>query len=185
MMHAQHEHGHRGHDHAGSVKVPDPVCGMKVDPQSAAATFEHEGVKYYFCCQGCRTMFQADPAKYLAKSGTPAPAITHKNFALVVHDRNETVATKHTKMMRSFHKTGTLWTQINHIVDTPLFVDSSLTRMVQMADVCAWGLRRFCENAEIEIFKRVFARADRLGAKTVGLRHYTGAGCKCEICITH
>jgi Cu+-exporting ATPase len=45
---------------------------MTVDPASAAHVFEHEGVKYYFCCSGCRTKFQADPSKYLAKAGPAA-----------------------------------------------------------------------------------------------------------------
>ena len=52
---------------AADGRARDPVCGMTVDPASAAAFFEHEGVKYYFCCNGCRSKFQADPAKYLAK----------------------------------------------------------------------------------------------------------------------
>jgi len=74
------QHGHRGHasasvDAAAANKSKDPVCGMAVDPASAAHVFEHEGVKYYFCCGGCRAKFQADPEKYLAKSGAaPAPA---------------------------------------------------------------------------------------------------------------
>src|ERR1035437_8008004 len=42
----------------------DPVCGMEVAPANAA-TMEHEGTKFYFCCQGCATKFRADPAKYL------------------------------------------------------------------------------------------------------------------------
>jgi Cu+-exporting ATPase len=42
----------------------DPVCGMTVDPANAASV-EHDGMKFYFCCQGCATKFQADPAKYL------------------------------------------------------------------------------------------------------------------------
>jgi Cu+-exporting ATPase len=46
---------------------------MTVNPASAKHVFEHENVKYYFCCSGCRTKFQADPAKYLAKA-RPAPA---------------------------------------------------------------------------------------------------------------
>jgi YHS domain-containing protein len=53
---------------AGSLAT-DPVCGMTVDP-AKAATVEHEGTKFYFCCQGCATKFQADPAKYLQ----PKPA---------------------------------------------------------------------------------------------------------------
>jgi Cu+-exporting ATPase len=49
--------------------MTDPVCGMQVDPDRAAATIEHEGRTYAFCCDGCRDLFRADPAKYLA---TPA-----------------------------------------------------------------------------------------------------------------
>ena len=42
----------------------DPVCGMKVLPQKAAAVVEHAGRTWYFCGQGCRTKFEADPGKY-------------------------------------------------------------------------------------------------------------------------
>ena len=48
----------------------DPVCGMSVDPATAAHRFEHDGTTSYFCCAGCRTKFAADPARYLG----PAPA---------------------------------------------------------------------------------------------------------------
>jgi len=44
----------------------DPVCGMKVDPARAKASREHDGVKYYFCCNGCAEKFAAVPEKYLA-----------------------------------------------------------------------------------------------------------------------
>jgi xanthine dehydrogenase accessory factor len=44
----------------------DPVCGMTVSIAGAAATFEHEGATYYFCCPGCRGRFQRNPAKFLA-----------------------------------------------------------------------------------------------------------------------
>jgi len=43
----------------------DPVCGMKVDPKSAAAQFEFEGKTYYFCAPGCKAAFEKDPEKYL------------------------------------------------------------------------------------------------------------------------
>jgi P-type Cu+ transporter len=42
----------------------DPVCGMKVAPQKAAASAQHAGRTWYFCCQGCKTKFDADPRKY-------------------------------------------------------------------------------------------------------------------------
>src|SRR2546427_11925252 len=48
----------------------DPVCGMDVDPGRPAARHEHDGRTYYFCCEGCRDLFGADPEKY---SGMPTP----------------------------------------------------------------------------------------------------------------
>ena len=59
------------HTHAGGrvgaapVEAVDPVCGMTVAVEGAAATAAHEGVTYYFCCPGCRRRFEADPARYL------------------------------------------------------------------------------------------------------------------------
>src|SRR5437870_5328974 len=43
----------------------DPVCGMTVDPQKAAALFDYQGRTYFFCCAGCREKFKADPKHYL------------------------------------------------------------------------------------------------------------------------
>jgi len=48
--------------------MTDPVCGMDVDPARAAARHEHQGTTYCFCCDGCRDLFRADPAKYAAGS---------------------------------------------------------------------------------------------------------------------
>jgi Cu+-exporting ATPase len=43
----------------------DPVCGMVVKPGSATHRAEHEGQTYYFCCDGCKTKFLKDPARFL------------------------------------------------------------------------------------------------------------------------
>lgn len=107
------------------------------------------------------------------------------NFGLLVHDNNETVAKKHTKLMRQFHANGTLWTKISRIIDTPLFVNSSLTSMVQMADLCAYALRRYFENGEANLFRKVFKRADRVMGTVVGIRHFAGLQCQCDVCKSH
>ena len=46
--------------------VIDPVCGMTVDPERAAATREHAGKQYFFCCTHCAQKFEANPQQYLA-----------------------------------------------------------------------------------------------------------------------
>ncbi len=66
--HTDHKHGHadRGQKVAdGSQLAIDPVCGMKVDPHTATLKADHAGLTYYFCSNGCRTKFIADPLKYL------------------------------------------------------------------------------------------------------------------------
>jgi Cu+-exporting ATPase len=48
----------------------DPVCGMQVDPATAAATAERDGTTYWFCSTGCRDAFlAARPATAPASSG--------------------------------------------------------------------------------------------------------------------
>lgn len=104
---------------------------------------------------------------------------------VIIHDNNETVSRRLTDMMNKFHQTGTLWTTIEKIIETPLFVDSQLTSMVQIADVCAYALRRYLENAEEELFDLIYLRADRKDGKVVGVRHFTNLGCTCKICCSH
>jgi hypothetical protein len=104
---------------------------------------------------------------------------------LLIHDNNQTVARKHTILMRKYHKIGTMWTRVTKIIETPLFVDSQLTSMVQIADLCAYAIRRYLENGEEELFNLVFMRADRRDGAIVGVRHFTKPGCGCKICAQH
>ena len=107
------------------------------------------------------------------------------DYGLLIHDNNPTVAKRHTKLMKSFLQRGTLWTQIEHVIETPMFVDSQLTSMVQMADLCAYAIRRYLENSETDLFDLVFQRADRVGGTSVGIRHFTNQDCSCKICTSH
>lgn len=120
--------------------------------------------------------------RYLQNMSSGLP---QRAYGLLVHDNNQTVAKKHTQMMRDFHRQGTIWTGVSHIVETPFFVNSELTSMVQAADLCAYSLRRFVEYNDTDLFNRIFPRADRSGSYTVGVRHFSEQSCVCTICITH
>jgi len=65
------------------------------------------------------------------------------SLGLLVQDNNETESRRLTAAMRKFHKSGTMFAQITQVVETPLFVDSSLTSMIQLADICAYATRRY------------------------------------------
>ncbi|MEI6218412.1 MAG: DUF3800 domain-containing protein [bacterium] len=120
--------------------------------------------------------------QYLQNMGRPAG---DTRYGLLIHDNNQTVARRHTELMKRFHASGTLWTGINSLIETPLFVDSQLTGMIQVADLCGYALRRYLENDETPLFDQVFQRADRVGNTVVGVRHFTKLACTCRICAAH
>ncbi len=73
--HQHHGHDHESHhgracckgNHDTTAQETDPVCGMRINPQSAAGSHRHDGTLYYFCSKHCLAQFQADPAKYLGQ----------------------------------------------------------------------------------------------------------------------
>lgn len=62
----------------------DPICGMKVDTETAKWSASHRGSDVYFCSQGCLKKFEAEPERYdgsqpadvvqIAAAPKPAPA---------------------------------------------------------------------------------------------------------------
>jgi Cu+-exporting ATPase len=44
---------------------------MKVDSDRAKHRVDHDGTTFHFCCAGCATKFQADPARYLDSNYKP------------------------------------------------------------------------------------------------------------------
>lgn len=103
-------------------------------------------------------------------------------YGTLIHDNNETVSKKHTELMKHFHQQGTLWTTIEHIIETPFFVNSELTSLVQIADLCCYALRRYFENNETDLLNRIETRFDRKSGKIVGLQHFTDSSCNCIFC---
>lgn len=46
-----------------------PVCGMQVDQQTAPSA-AYDDQTYYFCSEGCRDQFVADPGNYVGNTGS-------------------------------------------------------------------------------------------------------------------
>ncbi len=67
----------------------DPICGMNVEPNSAAASHVHNGQAYYFCSLHCLAKFKADPEKFLE---SPAPGQGAQRHG---HSRGQEQATAH------------------------------------------------------------------------------------------
>lgn len=86
MKHNQTHYRHGRIDHGGhsccsdhrtnSIEplVTDPVCGMKIDPNSAKGGISNfEGREYFFCNPKCKIRFDANPQSYLHKKNETKP----------------------------------------------------------------------------------------------------------------
>ena len=67
-----------------AAAVIDPVCGMTVDPENAAGSFEHKGETYYFCSTHCLHRFQKDPESFLHKAA-PEAVTTARKYTCPMH----------------------------------------------------------------------------------------------------
>jgi Cu+-exporting ATPase len=65
----------------------DPVCGMTVEPASAAGSHTHAGETFYFCSRHCLERFKADPQRYLGsqKAAAEMPAPQGKQWTCPMH----------------------------------------------------------------------------------------------------
>ncbi|MCJ7482108.1 MAG: DUF3800 domain-containing protein [Thermodesulfovibrionales bacterium] len=108
-------------------------------------------------------------------------------MGILVHDQNQANSLQLTGQFREWHKLGTKFARLSRIAETPLFVDSSLTTMVQVADLISYAVRRFFDVNETNLFDRIYSKFDRKpNGVLVGLRHYTGkVNCKCRVCVDH
>lgn len=99
----------------------------------------------------------------------------------------------HSDLMRDltimFRASGHRWGSLQHVIETPFFVDSKIVSGIQLADVCGYALRRYIAKAnragshEEKQFLRIFHKFDRAGAKLHGLRHYCPPRtCDCKVC---
>ena len=65
-------HTHPRHEDQTATAHTDPVCGMSVDPQSAAGSETRAGTTYYFCSRHCLDKFRAEPDRYTGPKAAPA-----------------------------------------------------------------------------------------------------------------
>ena len=88
--HDTHEHSSDGHGDAHDGAAPAAACGhaadtsglntedvadcpvmpgssvIKADAEAAGLFRDHDGARYWFCCDACGPLFDADPERYVA-----------------------------------------------------------------------------------------------------------------------
>ncbi len=90
------------------------------------------------------------------------------------------------KMARDFRTLGTRWGVIRNLAETPLFVDSRASRLVQMADSIAYAVFRRYNAGDAKYFDILAPKFDSFEGVIHGLSHKqkVDAKCMCVACLS-
>jgi hypothetical protein len=108
---------------------------------------------------------------------------TENPWGMVVDDDDQTQRDRYTAMLQRLQLTEHHMGGVDRVIEAPFFLDSRSNSGVQVADLCAFALRRYLENQEEQRFAAIFPRFHRApGGGLCGLKHLTSPGCTCKIC---
>lgn len=62
-------------------KVRDPVCGMSIDRDTAAAGASNGVREFFFCSDACSTAFGAEPGRYVEVERQEPPFTVTRHMA--------------------------------------------------------------------------------------------------------
>ena len=104
---------------------------------------------------------------------------------LIILDRS-TQETSLQRLSRDFRTVGTQWGQVRNLVDTPMFVDSRASRLVQLADHVAYAVFRRFNARDTQYFDIIQSRFDEADGVVHGLehRHSCKHQCSCPACLS-
>ncbi len=75
------------------------------------------------------------------------------------------------KLSREFRKSGTRWGSLKNIADTPFFVDSRASRLIQVADHVAYAVFRRYNAGDAQYMDIIAHRFDEADGVIHGLSH--------------
>lgn len=103
-------------------------------------------------------------------------------WGVVVIDRDSATENRFARMLARLQQQDHSRGGVDRVIESPFFLDSRANAGVQVADLCAFSVRRYLENGEREQFETIFPRFFRKGDALCGLRHFTDGDCSCLIC---
>jgi hypothetical protein len=90
------------------------------------------------------------------------------------------------KLARDFRVLGTRFGVIRNLADTPVFIDSKASRLVQLADHIAYSVFRRYEASDTSYFDIIAHRFDSVDGRLHGLCHRqtNNLSCMCPACMS-
>lgn len=104
---------------------------------------------------------------------------------LLIIDRATSTEDKYRTLITEFRNSGTQYGYLGNIVDIPYFSQSSDTRLLQIADFCAYAVFRYYERDDKRFLDKILHRFDKRAvdsSRIDGLKHITSRECNCRAC---
>jgi hypothetical protein len=108
-----------------------------------------------------------------------------KQRGLMIFDES-----KHEKTVQSllteYRTTGASFGRIKHLAEVPLFTDSKITRMLQLADFVAYAVFRRYESSDLVFLDQIIHKFHQSNGKLHGLMHLVSPNpeCFCSACMS-
>ena len=152
----------------------------------------HRSVRLFAVAVHKQAVAPQDPVEYafeeicnrfdlrLTRRGTE-----ERQRGLVVMDKSHYENTLQ-NLAQGFRESGTRWGKLRNLAEVPLFVDSRMSRIIQLADIVAWATWRRYERGDTGYFDRIVSRFDTEGGVIHGLVHYKPREeqCHCPACMS-
>lgn len=108
-----------------------------------------------------------------------------KQRGLMVFDQSNHEKTLHS-LVAQFRTTGASWGKLKHLAEIPMFTDSKLTRMLQLADFVAYSVFRRYQHYDSALLDRIIAKFNSADGVLHGLVHMVAdhEKCFCPACAT-
>ena len=89
-------------------------------------------------------------------------------------------------LMAQFRTTGASFGKVKHLAEIPLFTDSKITRMLQLADFVAYAIYRRYQSSDTQFFDMILPRFCESGGILHGLVHLNlnYEQCYCPACYS-
>lgn len=109
----------------------------------------------------------------------------NRQRGLLILDKT-TLETSLQRLARDFRSIGTRWGVVRNLADTPFFVDSKASRLVQIADHVAYSVFRRYNAGDTQYFDVIASRFDSVENVVHGLAHLAkqNASCMCPACLS-
>jgi hypothetical protein len=116
---------------------------------------------------------------------SPEASESEKQRGLMIFDESRHEKTVQ-MLMSEYRTTGASFGRVKHLAEVPLFTDSKITRMLQLADFVAYAVFKNYERSDAKFFNVILKRFHQSGGKLHGLFHLTAKHqeCYCPACLT-